>query len=485
MAVSIGIELGPSGIRAAVVERTSGRAVLRGADDTAADTSDRDALTRALSQVRRTLGIRSPVVLGIPGTSVILSTVTPLIVNLRRASLAVEFELQQQLPFDVGAAAWHYQWLAPSNGSTASKPGESGPRGAVVAAMRRSLLAERIACCQRAGLSVRAVGVTPVAVLNAWQGRRPGTSLPPEAVLLNVSHLPTAEWIVLKRGALEVITITGASRERCWDELGTSWRAVQAAVSLPVETVWMVGSTEDAGRLAQVMGGAAAPKVERFTPSQVVSGAFGDHPERLTAAVGLALQGQGEARVPVNLLAGLQAADQADRVQRAATIAGGVCLAAAIGFGASGMLEVRARRLRVLQALSRREQLYQSLRPEVRALLQRQDATEQRRQQLLRLCADAPRAGQLLASITGALPDTVWLTKFDCAKAPGVTAQLEGRGKAFQDVTQLLDRLKALPGVAAVRPLATTVTPDAESGREVVVFSIEVQFTPAATGNAS
>src|SRR3989338_5984252 len=115
MSKGIGIELGPASIRAVVLEgvaRDAKRRVkLLAARELPCDTANADALTQALIQLRRTLSVTQPVILGIPSTSAILTTVTPLIPNPHRAVLAVQFELQQHLPFELADAAWHFRWL--------------------------------------------------------------------------------------------------------------------------------------------------------------------------------------------------------------------------------------------------------------------------------------------------------------------------------------------------------------------------------------
>jgi Tfp pilus assembly protein PilN len=143
------------------------------------------------------------------------------------------------------------------------------------------------------------------------------------------------------------------------------------------------------------------------------------------------------------------------------------------------MVAVRQRRLVVLKALEQRERLYQTLRPEVRALLQRQQVTEQRGRLLEGLVGQGSALAQLLATVADVLPRTVWLTKAECSKdAAGMDALLEGRARSFQDVTELLERLKRADGVTGVKPLATNVVSDQETGKESIAFSVRVELHP-------
>src|SRR3989338_1187543 len=206
----IGIELGSASVRAVVLEGVARdpkrRVKLLASRELPCETASPDALTQTLIQLRRTLSLTQPVVLGIPSTSSILTTVTPLIPNPRRAGLAVQFELQQQIPFELSDAAYHFHWLT-TDGQLKTGSG-LGARGsgrlptaqspertstAVVTAMKRSLLEERLACCRRAGLTIRAVGINPVATLNAWDTQSVGGNSAP-VVLLNLLNDPTAEW---------------------------------------------------------------------------------------------------------------------------------------------------------------------------------------------------------------------------------------------------------------------------------------------------
>ena len=141
------------------------------------------------------------------------------------------------------------------------------------------------------------------------------------------------------------------------------------------------------------------------------------------------------------------------------------------------MLEVRRRRANVLRALERQEHLYQTLRPEVRSLLQRQSRTLQRSLELERLVSETPLLSQLLVQVAGILPDDVWLTTLECSKASADTLQgtIKGRAKSFQDVTQFLERLKRMAGMTEVKPLSTNVTVDEASKKDLIVFAVEFQ----------
>src|SRR3989338_910953 len=254
MALGMGIELGPAAVRAVVLEGVArdpkGRVKVLSSRELACETANPDALTQALIQLRRALSVTQPVVLGMPSTSAILTTVTPLIPDPHRANLAVQFELQQHLPFELADAVWHFRWLSQNGQKKGMRNAELGIRNpqsaiphsefrtphsatAVVAAMKRSLLDERLACCRRAGLSILAVAVNPVATLNAWETQSVGTAAGP-VVLLNLLNDPTAEWVVRTATQLSVMPVAsglpqtpaadaGNAAEAFLQELAASW----------------------------------------------------------------------------------------------------------------------------------------------------------------------------------------------------------------------------------------------------------------------
>jgi Tfp pilus assembly protein PilN len=192
-------------------------------------------------------------------------------------------------------------------------------------------------------------------------------------------------------------------------------------------------------------------------------------------ALGLALQALGTAPVALNLLAASQQDAHGRFVHRAAIAISALLLTAAIAFAVSGMLELRARQLEVLHALDRRETLYQALRPEIRAQLQRQERLAGRSGHLDRLAADASVLTRVLAQIASTLPDSVWLTSLEVSKNGILNGLLEGRATSFQDVTQFFDRLKGAAGMTTVKPLSTSVKPDEITGKEVIAFSVQIQ----------
>ena len=540
MAISVGVELGPSMVRAVVVngaargwlsrlpalmetrrrpppratagtsasQGESSLATLLAAHEVSCDPSNTDDLSRALAQLQRALKITTPVMLGLPSSSLLLTTVAPLIPNPRRAFLAVTFELQQQVPFELLDAVWHAHWLAdghptlerarltalgfrqgPSTSSLQSPAaGVSRQAEAVVAVMRRPMLEEQLACCRRAGLAVKAVAANPVATLNAWRACRPSTSAS-SATLLNLLDERSAEWMFWTTTSLRIAPLVSASTETLWEELAASCDALRAQQELP-EPVWVVGSAASWTRAQEVLTTQCGLTVQRCDVSRLLARTSIEREPRPGAsvtAVGLALQGLGRAFIPLNLLAQAQRARRSGQLRRAAMLVGGLCVLATGVWGLHGAMEVRRRRVNVLEAIERREQLYQTVRPKARALLQHQQHIQQRTQQLERLAMEAPAVLRFLNQLSALLPDEVWLTKFDAAKIalPATTAAprtdaletlLEGRAKSFQALTQFTDRLKTTAGVAAVKPLATNVTTDPTSGKEVVVFAVQAQL---------
>jgi Tfp pilus assembly protein PilN len=203
-----------------------------------------------------------------------------------------------------------------------------------------------------------------------------------------------------------------------------------------------------------------------------------ERPDQAAVAAGLALQGLGGARLPLNLLNESQEAAQSAKVGQAAMAASLVCLALIIGIGASAMLELRSRRVALLRSLEQREQTYQRLRPEVREMIQRQVGFEQRVSQLEQLVADGPALTAWASKISEAMPEHVWLTAFEVSKSGALHGLLEGRAKSFQDVTRFFEQLKTAAGMTTVKPVSTNVTTDAD-GKEVIAFTVQLQRAAA------
>ncbi|PIQ84025.1 MAG: hypothetical protein COV75_04475 [Candidatus Omnitrophica bacterium CG11_big_fil_rev_8_21_14_0_20_63_9] len=440
---------------------------LDGAIELPCDTANAEALTSALSQLRRTLRSSGPVILGLPTTSAIVSTLSPLIPAPKRAALAVQFELQQQLPFELMDAAWHYQPLARTNG-TASAP-------VLAAAVRRSLLEERLRCCQRAGMAVSAVSLGALADLNVWKFLHDA----PSAAILHALAPQAAEWIVWAEGRVHVTPVFSASADAFSQELALSWETLRA--EHPHATVHVLGSDELAGTAQDILRRAEASVERLIVPVTPVAG----QPIDTMTALGLALQGAGAAAVPINLVALRQEEARVQRLRRLALWTSGICGALTIGLLLGGMLQLRHERVVVLQALEERQRRYQALRPEIRSALQDQEQLEERLRQLDQLINESAGLTRLLAQVAEALPQTVWLTKIEWSKTstlPGaargghlIEGVLEGRARSFQDATQLLERLKTVPGMMAVRSISATPTIDAATGKEFIAFAVQLQ----------
>ena len=586
MAVGVGLELGPTFIRAVTVARAGSSLKLLEARESACDTRDPNALTLALTRLAHDLRLHRPVVIGMPATSAMLATVTPLIPNPRRAHLAVEFELQQELPVAPSEVVWDFRWL--SNGTTRPIPGRAatpaarpsglsartagGPQDALVpfqrdephrtgerirpvpagpyakhsaesvgtalvAAVKRSVIEERLACCRQAGLSIKAVALNAVAAVNAWHARRaPRSSASSAAILIQVLNEQAAEWVLWRGDACQVIPMGGSGSEPWWEGLSASWEALRES------RLWALrgpqgGAEPVGGRDVAPIGGVgegatqtATPRSERgpggaprettlpqdawvscpaslwprtqevlrsqcgleaqaFEISQIIgpaSGAPSHQAGSWIAAVGLALQGLGLARVPLNVLAATQRRQSASRLRQVTLVVSGACALMMAALGASGMAQLRAQRTRTLEALQQKSRLYHTLRPEARALLQHQEQIQGRLSQLEGLAREATVLTRLLAQIAEMLPEGTWLTSLEGKQpsersrtaeewAVSVEGILEGRAPSFQVLTQFMDRLKSVAGMTTVQPLSTTVTTDPESGAETIVFTVQIQ----------
>ncbi len=502
MSVGVGIEIAPTAVRAVVLEGPPALKV-RASAERSCESANREALTHALAQLRKDARIQQPVVLGLPTTSTILATLQPLVPDPRRAHLAVQFELQQLLPFEVQEAQWHHQWLSPPNpaiappsflakartggGMVVQQPlggqdvapigaeslvrralpvGLHGQRPmALVAAMRRSRLDEHLSACQRAGLAVQAVSVHAAALLNARASITSVTSS--EVALLHLVSAESAEWILWTPSGLQVLPVTRASSGTLAEEILMSWESVQASVPARVAKIQIAGQVEGQAALVELLRTRLNLPVEPLE----VGGARGS-----AVAMGLALQGVGVGSLRLNLLSAIQHDRRQQTLRRLSWAASSLCAVSAIGVGISGMVELSERRSHVLKALERREQLYQTLRPDVRALLLRQEQMQQRTRHLEELVRGAPLLTHVLADVVRALPKTVWLTKAEWSKGPAnVEGVLEGRAYSFQEVTRLMESLKTTAGMSNVKLLSAPVSAEGTSGRDVILFTIQVE----------
>ncbi len=487
MPISVGLELAETAVRGAALERRGSSARVVGCAEVAWSASDPSTWVPALKQIRSSLGIRQPVVLGLPTTRAILATVEPLIVNPRRESLAIAFELQQQLPYDASQAVWHYQWLS-NNGRGGA--GQSG--SAIVAATKASLLDERIAACRQAGIAVQAAGVGGLALANLWM-RQAGVAAISQrpSVLLRIDGR-VAEWIVSTSSSLHVVPVSLASGDAAREQIAATWAGIKelaagAAPSGEPPLVYVIDDP-DAGlssaELERLLGCPTKP----WSPSQAVDGGSMDSRQlgKSAAACGLALQGLGVAALPINFLVERQQRQREQTVGRTTwTVAflGALVAAALAGHAMLAMLDQRGA---VLDALTEDEHRYQSLRPDIRAQLSRQARIQERLSQLDTLGRGRSLIAESMQRLVEALPADMWLTKLELTKDDNALAGIfEGYARSFQTVTKWMDQLKASVGWSSVKPIATTVTTDPGSGKELIAFAVQSQQPLAKIADAT
>jgi len=530
MAISIGLELGDSILRAVILEQQETRVRLIAQAQLPWSGEAAHDLTASLTQLRKTLPISHPVVVGIPTSCAIVTTVQPLVVRRKRAALAVEFELQQHLPYDADQAVWHYQWLTPPPRFTSSTMpagmaekggGINGRSDAVVAATKQPLLEERLTCCRQAGLTIQAVGVSALAAVNTWC-RQLELGVIPHGVLLNIDGA-ALEWIVVSPSGLHVFPTFRNLEARDPAQLAANVKTsythlhelletkIPPPVSPPQAAIGLTGQSSPlanetgggAGHTVWLLGGPAALHllagdlkrelgcaVEVVDPSRILTSesTSPSNLQQLVVACGLALQGLGKAWLSMNLLAESQRTQRLMQTHRLARWASWLCVALVAVFSASAMLTTLTSRQRRLATLTKQAQTYQMLRPEVRGMLQRQLKVEQRLRQLQDVAFARVLVSQAFQRVVEVLPDEVWLTKLEFSKLSPVASSaaqeggrlegvLQGYSRSFQGVTQLMDSLRTSVGWAVVRPLATTVTTDPASGEELVSFTVQIQHT--------
>lgn len=512
MAVSIGLELGTSVVRAVALERRGSRIRLAGSAHASWSGERTDDLIVALKQLRTSLPIKQPVVLGIPTSASVVTTVHPLVVNRDHEQLAVQFELQQHLPYDVSDVVWHYRWFT-GNSPTPPAPPRADtpapPRPAVVAAAKQSVLDERLTACRRAGIVIREVGVAAVSLVNAWS-QQLGPGEPSSAVLLHLDE-GLVEWVIVSPAGVHVFTtfqnFEAAAQEQWLATLRSSWTNLHESFGVPAlfggggaaPPIWVFGGPVSLTLLAQDLKRELNCPVSILDPARIAAmeamRPADAHP--LVVGMGLALQGLGSARLAMNLLSEVTRQRRATQIRQAAGAVCGLLAAAVVWLGAAGMVSVLRDRQGRLAKLTAQEHTYQTMRPEVRAQLKRQARFEDRLSQLQDVALGRSRLAQVFEQLVGVMPDEIWLTKLELSKdvplpagapapasaqgGPGAQAGgtmdgvIEGYARSFQGLTVFMDRLKSLAGWTAVKPLGTTVTTDPATGKELVAFMVQVQ----------
>jgi Tfp pilus assembly protein PilN len=473
MSIGVGIELSAEGAQGVVVEvdRAHAPKVLAMAS-AAGNTASVEGLAAVLGSLRVELRIRQPVVLGLPATSAIVAGVAPLVVQPRRAVLAVQFELQQLLPYGLTDAAWHYAWWpdgpGPSVGRTHAVP--EVPRTALVVAARALAVQERLQACRRAGLRLKAVSASPVALWNLWSLQREAGAAEARVALLHVRSAQSAEWVVPEGGGLQVIPLAGSTPVVV--DAAAAWEGFAQR-----PRVWVLGAAASC-RVFQDALAAKGAVVEWFDPTRLMTGLS----TRIVStagglpALGLALQGAGlPVPLPLNLVQGQQVRQQQALVRRVASALTGLLLALAVGLAGQGMWRRYRAEAAQLALLQEQERTYQALRPEAKTLLQQQQDLQARTAALEAVLAQKTQMPQLVADLVAALPDDVWLTSLQGSKGEALSALLEGRAASFPQVTEYFERLKRLGRFTTVKPLATHVTTEDATGKEMIAFSVQVQ----------
>jgi Tfp pilus assembly protein PilN len=279
---SLGLEIGPTGVRWVELEEDRGRSAVRSSGTAVLDgTFERAAgeTLRALAAERHWRG--REVVVSLPRSAVTLRWVSLPAAAREETAGMVELEAAQSLPFPIEEAAWDFL----------SFPAPGGRQEVLVVAARRSLVQELRRQIEASGLRVGAVAVDALATTALYRELLPEAEA--GAVLLHLEG-ETATVACVHEGRL-LLSRSVTSERLDAETLAVEVRrtrvaGMMAGVSgptpspgdgrLPASAVWLTGSGADEA-LAEELGALLGPVAG---PGETAAGESSAPPVRLVNA---------------------------------------------------------------------------------------------------------------------------------------------------------------------------------------------------------
>jgi type IV pilus assembly protein PilM len=407
--VTIGLDIGSSAVRAAEIDTSQGRRVLRRYAQVGlppgyvvdGDIINIPGVSAALQRLWQEGGFsKTKVVLGVSGPRVFVRQAEVQGVNEDELRSALKFDSQELIPIPIEEATFDFSILEP--GQTTGKDGRQTSRILVVAA-HRDLLRNQLAALKGAGLSVSAIDATPLALMRAVPHETPddgpggvevlvsiGAELTTVAVrdngvprfirsltvggsnltetIANTLHLELATAERLKRGAVPAGSPQVAQARKAMSvELRDLAEDVRATIDFftaqaegtVISRLLITGGASQTEGLVAAIGGSLSVDVIQIDPFQSLTLAdLGLEPEELTrsaasatTAIGLALWPVGSPLIRLSVLPEEVATARRARRLMTATACGVAGLAGILGVvSATQLIRVHSAQHKVLEA---------------------------------------------------------------------------------------------------------------------------------------
>ncbi len=423
------------------------------------------------------------------GQSVFVRFVKLLQTKEEKLKQTMKFEAQNQIPFPLAEVAWDWSLLDRDKKNT---------RKAVIVAIKKNLVEGMVSRLKAIKLSTNLIDVSPITIYNcmAFNGDYDEAKL---GAILDIGA-KTANLVVFKKGNIWIRSFPIAG-DRIEEAKEQGMEELIGEIERSIEYYFMQSGEEVQGekRLDELIltgGGSAIEGIEAtlgirfnvkprvmdpFRKLRVSKDAFssiqsGAAKNQLSIAVGLALRDMTGLRIELNFLKEM-ISESHILTQKNVYSRLSIAMAALIvvSFSVFMRQDYSVKRMK-LRKVDEMLGIYSTYEPKIKELQDAEDILKGKIDILYQAVDSRAIWLDCYRVISEILPREVWITDssgiVSLEKTGLARLDLSGRALSYQAVNNFVSALKSAPIFTDVKPIASSIDADENTGEEIVKFSI-------------
>lgn len=488
-ASSIGLDIGSSYIKLVELKKTGSGIVLTkfGIKEIPPDSkSDRDKIAvQLITELLKENNIKpANVNISVGGQSVFVRFVKILQTKKEKLDQMMKFEAQNQIPFPLNEVMWDWSLL---NKGISKK--------AVIVAIKKNLIEEMVSRLKPLKLAVGLIDVSPLCAYNCMCFNE-GYNEEKLGAMLDIGA-KTANFIIFSKGDVWIRSFPVASEAgaHAIEELaGEAVRSLEyyfmqlgeegASIEKKLDDFVLTGGGSLSGELEASIGEKFNIKpmiLDPFRKLSIPKAIFTSTETRpvknqLGVAVGLALRGLTQLKIEVNFLnESIREKKSASRKRIYYGLSIGIATMILISFSIFMRQDYYTKKLK-LDKINEMTEVYKTYEPKIKRIEENRDILKGKIDILYQNAFSRAIWLDVFNLISEILPEDVWITDVSgvvsIEKSELGRLDLNGKAVSYQSVNNFVSALKSSPSFKEVKPIASSVEKDKETGEEIVKFSI-------------
>jgi type IV pilus assembly protein PilM len=433
------------------------------------------------------------------GQSVFVRFIKLLQIKEEKLKQTMKFEAQNQIPFPLSEVAWDWS-LLDRDKKTAKK--------AVIVAIKKNLVEDMIAKLKTIKLTIALIDISPIALYNCMAFNEDYDERKLSAILDIGTR--TTNLVIFKQHNIWIRSFPVAA-ERIEEAGEQGMEEFISEIERSIEYYFMqLGEELQGGRgleeLILTGGGTRISAIEsrlldKFgvkpkildpfrklrISKDIFSNTQGEHfKNQFSVAVGLALRGVTGLRIEVNFLKEMfyeRAVASHRNLYSRLSMTMAVLIFISLSIFTRQDYSVKRMKLNKIDEML---DIYKTYEPKIKKIQDAEDVIRNKTGILYQVASSRAIWLDVLKTISEILPKEVWITDLSCIVSMEESGlgrlDLGGKALSYQSVNSFVSSLKSSPNFKDVKPVSSSIETDANSGEEIVKFSITMDVIVGGAG---